>query len=52
MKVFDLFVYAIVALILVAIFLAIAQNFPLPEHNSMIKQTIDSARIVISKIIF
>lgn len=46
MKVFDLFIYSIIALIIIAIFLAIAQNFPpLDEASTMIKKALDEARI-------
>lgn len=46
MNIFDLFIYAIVALILVGIFLALAQNFPTLESTpSLIKKSLDEARL-------
>ena len=46
MNTIDLFIYAIVALALIAVFLALAQNFPPLENNStLIKKTLDEARL-------
>lgn len=46
MNVFNLFIYAIVVFILIAIFLALAQNFPAMEETStLIKKSIEDARI-------
>lgn len=43
---FDLLIYAIVAIVIVAVFLAIAQNFPaLESTSSLIKKSLDEARL-------
>jgi hypothetical protein len=46
MNTFDVLVYAIVAIALIAIFLALAQNFPpLDSASSLIKKSLDEARL-------
>jgi hypothetical protein len=46
MNIFDLFVYAAVALVIVIIFLIITQNFPQMEGtSSLIKKALDEARL-------
>lgn len=46
MNTFDLLIYAVAAIALVAVFLAIAQNFPVLESNStLIKKALDDARL-------
>ncbi|MFA5361049.1 MAG: hypothetical protein WC290_01225 [archaeon] len=46
MNIFDLFIYAIVAIVLVTVFLTIAQNFPpIEDASTMIKQNLDVARL-------
>ncbi len=46
MNTFDLLIYAIAAIALVAVFLALAQNFPGAENNStLIKKSLDEARL-------
>lgn len=46
MNTFDVLIYAIVAIILVAIFLALAQNYPAMEStSSLIKKTLQEARL-------
>lgn len=46
MNTFDILIYAIIAIILVAIFLALSQNYPpLESTSSLIKKSLDEARL-------
>jgi hypothetical protein len=46
MNTFDILIYAIIAIILVAIFLALAQNYPtLESTSSLIKKSLEEARL-------